>query len=210
MSITARAGILTAVSAAVLAMACSEGQRSAPTAPTAHPEAPGAATGPPAQPGAQGAGSERRLYQVRLSAEANSRAVGVMLLEVANGYLTAKVQAAGLEPGQHIPQHIHLNPTCNPGGGILFNLDAGLTVAGEGPGVGAAFPVANQAGVVDYEARRSLADLRTAANTYLGAGAGTVDELLTFLALEDRNGHMHVAFGPPFPAVTCGEVVRVH
>jgi hypothetical protein len=191
-------------------MACSEGQRPAPVAPSPAVASPGGANGPAAQPGDRGAGAERRLYQVRLSAEPNSRAVGVMLLEIADGYLTAKVQAAGLEPGAHIPQHIHLNPTCSPGGGILFNLDAGLTVRGEGAGTGTAFPVANRAGVVNYEARRSLADLLTAANTYLGAGAGTVDELLEFLALEDRNGHMHVAFGPPFPAVTCGEVDRLH
>jgi hypothetical protein len=133
-----------------------------------------------------------------------------MLLEIANGYLSARVHAAGLEPGQHIPQHIHLNPTCSPGGGILFNLDARLTVAGEGPGVGAAYPMANHAGVVNYEAHRALADLLVAANTYLGAGATTVDDLLAFLDLDDRNGHMHVAFGPPFPAVTCGEVDRIN
>lgn len=209
MSITVRAGVV-AAAAAVLAMACSEGQQPVAVAPSSVVASPGGAIGPAAQPGERGAGSERRLYQVRLSAEPDSRAVGVMLLEIADGYLTAKVQAAGLEPGQHIPQHIHVNPTCSPGGGILFNLDAGLTVAGEGPGVGAAFPVANRAGVINYEARRALADLLVAANTHLGAGAGTVDELLAFLALEERNGHMHVAFGPPFPAVTCGEVERLH
>lgn len=210
MSKTVRVGLAAAVSAAVVAMACSEGHQPVPVAPSAQVDAQGGASGPAAQHGSRGAGAERRLYQVRLSAEGDSRAVGVMLLEIANGYLTAKVQAAGLDPGQHIPQHIHLNPTCNPGGGILINLDAGLTVAGEGPGVGAAYPLANRGGVVNYEARRALADLRVAANTHLGAAAGTIDDLLEFLDLENRNGHMHVAFGPPFPAVTCGEVDRVH
>jgi hypothetical protein len=57
------------------------------------------------------------LFQVRLRPEGDSRAVGVMLFEIVGGYFTARVHAAGLEPLQRIPQHIHLNPTCNPGGG---------------------------------------------------------------------------------------------
>ena len=34
-----------------------------------------------------------------------------------------------------------------------------------------------------------------------------MDELLAWLDLERRNAHMHVAFGPPFPAVNCGQLV---
>jgi hypothetical protein len=37
-----------------------------------------------------------------------------------------------------------------------------------------------------------------------------VADLLAFLDLEDRNAHMHVAFGPPFPAVNCGEIERIN
>jgi hypothetical protein len=114
--------------------------------------------------------------------------------------------AAGLEPLQHIPQHIHLNPTCDPGGGILINLDANLTVPGEAPGVGTAYPTANAGGVVKYHASRSLGDLLQAVNTFLGAGLTSVEAMLTWLDLENRNAHMHVAFGPPFPAVNCGEI----
>jgi hypothetical protein len=150
------------------------------------------------------------LFQVRLRPEGDSRAEGVMLFEIVGGYFTARVHAAGLEPLQRIPQHIHLNPTCNPGGGILINLDENLTVAGEGPGVGPAYPLANAGGVVDYEARRTLSDLLNAANTFLGTNLVTVADLLAWLDLEDRNGHMHVAFGPPFPAVNCGEIERLN
>jgi Cu/Zn superoxide dismutase len=155
-----------------------------------------------------GGGSDRQLYQVRLGAEPGYQSHGIMKIVIDDGYITATVHAAGLMPGHHIPQHIHLNPTCNPGGGILLNLDAGLTVPGEGAGTGTAYPLANQGGVINYEAQRSLTDLLAAVNTYQGANLATVDELLAWLNLEERNGHMHVAMGPPFPAVSCGEVER--
>jgi hypothetical protein len=168
---------------------------------------------PPAfnmKPGDPGDASGRQLYQIRLGAEGEYRSQGVMLIEIVGGYLTATVHASGLMPDHHIPQHIHLNPTCNPGGGILVNLDANLTVAGEGAGVGNAYPMSNQAGVVNYYAQRSLTDLLAAVNSYQGANLTSVDALLSWLNLEARNGHMHVAIGPPFPAVNCGEVERLN
>lgn len=149
-------------------------------------------------------------YQVRLAPEGNSTANGIMRFEIADGNFHARVQAVGVEPGQRIPQHIHLNPTCNPGGGILINLDQNLTVAGEGPGVGAAYPLADASGYLNYEASRPIADLITAVNTYFPtANVQGVEGLLAFLNLENRNGHLHVAFGPPYPAVTCGVIDRV-
>jgi len=171
------------------------------------------ATGSPSftvKPGDPGDASDRQLYQVRLGAEPGSRSNGIMQIEIVGGHITATVHAAGLTPDMHIPQHIHLNPTCNPGGGILLNLDANLTVAGEGPGVGTAYPLSNQAGVINYYASRSLTDLLAAVNTFQGANLSSVDDLLGWMNLEERNGHMHVAVGPPFPAVNCGEVKRLN
>jgi hypothetical protein len=162
-----------------------------------------------AKPGEPGSASDRILYQVRLGALSDSRSHGVILIEIVGGHLTVSARAAGLEPLQHIPQHIHLNPTCDPGGGILINLDANLTVSGEGLGVGTAYPTANAGGVVNYYASRSLGDLLQAVNTFLGAGLTSVEALLTWLDLENRNAHMH-AFGPPFPAVNCGEIERLN
>jgi hypothetical protein len=196
-------------SASALILGCTEQQSPSPLT-SSGPLAPAEVNAPAGKPGEPGAASERMLFQVRLGAEGDSRAVGVMLFEVVGGYFTARVHATGLEPLQRIPQHIHLNPTCNPGGGILINLDENLTVAGEGPGVGAAYPLANEAGVVNYQASRPLTELLSAVNTFSGAGLSTVADLLAWLDLEDRNGHMHVAFGPPFPAVNCGEVVRLN
>ncbi len=194
---------LTLAWAALLTAACTEQQ----TAPLAPGDAVSAFQGKPGEPGAA---AERLFFKAKLAPEGDSRAVGIVLLEIVGGYLTARVHAAGLEPLQHIPQHIHLNPTCNPGGGILINLDENLTVAREGPGVGAAYPVANRAGVVKYEASRPLSELLVAVNTYFGAGLETVEQLIAWLDLENRNAHMHVAFGPPFPAVNCGEIERIN
>lgn len=166
----------------------------------------------PTDPGMsmRSAASERMFYKVKLAPQGDSRAVGVLLLEVVGGNLTARVHAAGLEPLQRVPQHIHVNPTCANGGGILINLDENLAVAGEAPGVGAAYPMSNQGGVVNYEASRPLSEILAAVNLYSGAGLTTVDELLAWLDLENRNAHMHVSHGPPFPAVNCGEVERMN
>ena len=162
-----------------------------------------------AKPGGPGAASDRILYQARLGVLGDFRSRGVMLIEIVGGFLTVSVHAAGLEPSRHIPQHIHVNPTCNPGGGILLNLDAQLTVPNEGPGVGTAYPVANAAGVVKYYASRPLGDLLEAVNTHQGAGLGSIEALLVWLNLDDRNAHMHIP-DPPFTPVNCGEIERLN
>jgi hypothetical protein len=157
-------------------------------------------------PGEPGAARDRLFYRVQLDPLGESRARGMVFVEVVGGYLRVRTHGVGVAAGEHIPQHIHRNAGCDNGGGVLINLDAGLTVAGEGPGVGAAYPVANEGGVLNYEATRSLADLRAAVNTWYAQTLTTDAELLAFLDLENRNVHMHVAFGPPFPAVNCGEL----
>ena len=208
MQIVSKRLIITLAWAAFTTVGCSEDRQSAPVAPNVpSTAAEGASVGRPDNPGAA---SDRMLFQVRLRPLGDSRATGVMLFEIVDGYFTARVHAAGLTPGEHIPQHIHLNPTCNPGGNILINLDERLTVAGEGPGVGETYPIANAGGVITYEARRSLEDLLEAVNTHQNLSLQTVAELIAWLDLEDRNGHMHVAFGPPFPAVNCGEMERIN
>lgn len=162
------------------------------------------------KPGEPGAASDRMLYQVRLDALPGTRSQGMVHIEVVGGYLAVTVHANGLDPSRRIPQHIHLNPTCDPGGGILINLDDRLTVAGEAPGVGDAFPMSSHAGVVKYHANRPLTELLAAVNTHAGAQLASVDELLDWFDLENRNAHMHVSHGPPFPAVNCGEVRRLN
>lgn len=154
--------------------------------------------------------SALRFYKANVRPTGEIRAEGVAFIDVVGGDLRVRVHATGLEPGEHIPQHIHANRDCDPGGSVLLNLDAGLTVPGEGPGTGGAYPAASLAGVVDFEAARPLDDLRFALVTRGGPALADTDDLLEYLDLEDRNVHMHVAFGPPFPAVACGGVEQIH
>lgn len=162
-------------------------------------------------PGAPGSASDRLFYRAQLGPAGDFGARGMLFIEVAGGELRVRVHANGLEPGEPIPQHIHVNAGCNPGGAALVNLDAGLTVPpNEAHPVETDFPVASEDGVVKYEATRSLASLRAAFNTYAGTSFATDADLLEFLDLENRNAHMHVAFGPPFPAVNCGAIDRVN
>ena len=165
---------------------------------------PAAAAAARSMPGEPGDARDRLFYKVNLQPVGEFGAVGVALVDVVGGVLRVRIHATHIATGANIPQHIHQNPGCNPGGAVLINLDAGLTVPGESPAFGGAFPTANQAGVMNYEATRSLADLRAALNTYVGTTLADDAELLAWLDLEDRNIHMHLPVGPPFPAVTCG------
>jgi hypothetical protein len=199
-----------------LALGCAGSVMLGCTEPDRNPVAPADQPAPTVvKPGGPGAASDRTLYQVRLAALGDFRARGVVLIEVVGGHLTVTVHAAGLVPGENIPQHIHVNPTCNPGGGVLINLDENLTVGAppglppEAPGIGDAYPTANDGGVVKYYASRPLSELLQAVNTHFNLTLGSVDELLTWLDLENRNAHMHIP-EPPFTPVNCGEVERLN
>ena len=159
---------------------------------------------------ARGGASDRMFYQARMEPLGESRARGVVLVDVTGGVLRVRVHAVGVEKGEIIPQHIHVNSGCAAGGGVLINLDRSLTVPPESPSTGPEFPRASAAGIVNYEASRPLGELRAAVNTAKGLTLATDEALLEWLDLENRNVHMHVAFGPPFPAVNCGALDRVN
>lgn len=162
-------------------------------------------------PGDPGDARDRLFFKVNLRPFGeDSRSVGVALVDVVGGVLRVRIHATGIATGANIPQHIHQNVGCNPGGPIMINLDQGLTVPGESSNFGPAFPMANQAGVMNYEATRTLVDLRTAFNTYVGTSLTDDAELLAFLNLSERNIHMHLPVGPPFPAVTCGAMDEIN
>ena len=161
-------------------------------------------------PAGRAPSGERSLHKATLLPLGDSRAAGTAEIDLTGGHLRVRIHATGIEPSENIPQHIHRNPGCDPGGPVLVNLDARLSVPGEAQGVGSSYPVANRAGVLHYEASRPLDDLRSALNTWGGVTLDDTAELLDFLDLEDRSVHMHVAVGPPFPAMTCGGVDRIH
>lgn len=162
-------------------------------------------------PGDPGAASGRQFFMVKLDPLAESGSRGMVHIDVVGGYLRVRIHSNGVEPGEHIPQHIHANSGCAVPGDPVINLDAGLTLTNaESPPVGGAFPVASGDGVINYEASRSLADLRAAWNSAKGTSLQTDAELLAQLDLANRNVHEHVAFGPPFPAVNCGPIDQVN
>jgi hypothetical protein len=181
----------------LLASGCDDGMVAPQAAATSKQPALARA---PYQPGSA---SSRMLYQARLAPMNGSKDHGIVKIEIAGGYLVVSVHAEGLDPLQHIPQHIHVNPTCADGGSVLVSLNAHLTVLNEAPPIGDDFPVANRAGVVNYSASRSLTDLLAAANAYLGGNLSSVDELVDWLDLGNRNVHMHASTAPYTP-MTCG------
>jgi hypothetical protein len=193
----------------VIAMACTSLVVAGCAEPVSTPVVPSDLT--PAftrKPGGPGAAAHRILYKVRLGDLSGSRSHGVIRIEIVGGYLAVTVHAVGLDPNQNIPQHIHELATCQLGGPALINLDDKLTVRNEAPGVGAAYPRSNGTGVVKYYAQRPLTELLAAANTYVGANVSTVEELLEWLNLDERNAHMH-GFAPPFTPMNCGELERI-
>ena len=199
-----------------LVLACAGSALLGCTEPDSDPVAPSSRpTATVVKPGGPGAASGRMLYQVRLAALGDFRSRGVVLIEIVGGYLTVTVHAAGHAPGAAIPQHIHVNPTCEDGGGVLINLDADLTVGAppggipERPSTQGPFPVSNDGGVVKYHAIRPLSELLQAVNTHFNLTLGSVDELLTWLNLEERNVHMHIP-SAPFTPVNCGGVERLN
>jgi hypothetical protein len=106
------------------------------------------------------------------------------------------ISATGLDPGASVPQHVHIEPTCEPAGGILINLDETLTVGGEGPPSEAAYPQADGLGDLEYEASRSLQELESALQAHHGMG-------IEQLELGNRNVNLHA---PDLPPLACGEL----
>jgi len=186
----------------LLAAGCDDGV----TAPRALPDQGPDLAKVPYEPGAA---SSRALYQVQLSPMGGTTNHGTVKIEIAGGYLVVSAHAEGLDPLQHIPEHIHVNPTCDNGGTVLISLNAHLSVLNEAPPVGPDFPIANDAGVLNYQASRSLSSLRLAVNANFGTNLASDEDLIAWLDLENRNVHMH-ASAAPFTPMTCGSVERVN
>ncbi|HET7604045.1 MAG TPA: hypothetical protein VFK36_13560 [Gemmatimonadales bacterium] len=152
-----------------------------------------------------GSASSRTLYQAQLGPVNGTRDHGTVKIEIAGGYLVVSVHGEGLDPLRHIPQHIHANATCENPGLPVINLDANLSLPSESPTTGDNFPVANAGGSVSYQASRSLSSLLPAINSAHQLALGSVDELVEWLDLGNRNVHMH-ASDAPFTPMTCGTV----
>jgi len=191
------AGLLSVILVALLGAACESNPN-----PLAH-EAGAVIAGEAmqSQHGQRAAQADRQFYLSRIEPVGDTRVRGTAQFEIVGEWFTAKVRVTGVEPNERIPQHIHLNPFCTPAGGILINLDWNLTVGGEGPPAGEAYPRANRAGVVQYEARRPLVDLDAALQEHRGI-------TLAELELAERNVNFHDPV--TLAAVGCGEIDRIN
>lgn len=114
-------------------------------------------------------GADQEMYEARLEAVDGSGVTGTATVTVENEELTVTVAATGFDPNVRVPQHIHINSSCDNAGGILLNLDDALSAPNDGEPRGDAYPETDDQGNLQFEATRSIGELRTA---MVGEGAG--------------------------------------
>lgn len=155
-----------------------------------------------------GSQMDQEMYEARIEGVEGSDATGTATLTVENDELQVTVAMTGLDPNTRVPQHIHVNSSCDNTGGIYLNLDDELSTPEDGAAAGDAYPEIDDQGAVRYEASRSLDELRAAlseadtaqsdtarANTR-GQGAAEFD-------LGNRVVKLH---GPDMQPIACGEL----
>lgn len=145
-------------------------------------------------PGDQSDWQAGEVYEARLEAVDGSGASGVATVTVQDDELQVTIAATGLDPETRYPVHIHMNASCDDAGGILLNLDDGLTVAGEGEPRGDSYAQTDDQGHLEYEASRSMDDLRAAMQEHGAEQADSLD-------LANRVVNLH---SPEMQPVACG------
>lgn len=155
------------------------------------------------------------IYEATIEGVNGQDITGRATVTVRDDELQVVVAATGLEPDTRVPQHIHVNATCDDAGGILLNLDDGLTGPNEGEPRGDAYPETDSDGRLEYEASRSLEDLRTAVQqdaqqaTADTAQAGQQPEGTTSRAAQMDLGNRVVNIhGPDMQPIACGALER--
>lgn len=148
------------------------------------------------------------MYTAQLEALAESGVEGTATFTIENDEVVVTVAATGLEPNTRVPQHIHLNATCEDAGGIALNLDDALSLPNDGEPRGDAYPQSDDQGNLQYEARRSVGELRTAlAGT--GAEAAPSDTEAawdTGASGLDLTGYVVNLHGADMSAIACGPI----
>lgn len=107
-------------------------------------------------------GADQEMYEARLEAVDGSGVTGTATLTIEDEELTVTVAATGFDPDVRVPQHIHMNSSCDDAGGILLNLDDDLSAPNDGEPRGDAYPETDDQGSLRFEATRSIGELRTA------------------------------------------------
>jgi hypothetical protein len=116
-----------------------------------------------------------QVYEADLEEVGGSGVTGTATLAAGEGMVQVRIVAHGLRPEQRVPQHVHMNATCDPAGGILLNLDNDLSYPNEAAPRGDHYPAADGDGVLDFSASRSFEDLRHAAREYQGTEPEQLD-----------------------------------
>lgn len=119
-------------------------------------------------------GADQEMYEARLEAVDGSGVTGTATLTIEDEELTVTVAATGFDPNVRVPQHIHMNSSCDDAGGILLNFDDDLSAPNDGEPRGDAYPETNDEGSLRFEATRSISDLSSALGDE-GAGADNAD-----------------------------------
>lgn len=139
---------------------------------------------------------QQEIYEARLEERNGSGVTGTATLTMEGDELQVTIAATGLDPDTRVPQHIHMNASCDDAGGILLNLDDDLSAAGESEPSGDAYPEADDEGRLTYEASRSADDMRTAMGDQAAAGEDALD-------LTNRVVNLH---GEDMQPIACGEI----
>ncbi len=139
----------------------------------------------------------REVYEASLESLGESGVTGTATITVGEELLVT-VSATGLEPETRYPMHIHMNASCDDAGGILLNLDDGLTAPNEGEARGDAYAETDEDGRLEYEVSRSFEELRSALQEHGSTPADHLD-------LANRVVNVH---GPQMQAVACGPIDR--
>jgi Cu/Zn superoxide dismutase len=135
-----------------------------------------------------------RVFQAQLQAVEGSGVTGTATVALDDDRIEVRIQARGFQPGQRVPQHVHMNSSCDQPGGILLNLDNDLSHPNEAPPRGDHYPTADGDGTLDYVVSRSLDDLREAARQFEGQDVAQFD-------LAQRVVNLHAE---DMSAIACG------
>lgn len=141
---------------------------------------------------------ERQLYEARLEEVGGSGVSGSATLTIDGHRLQATVVASGLDPDVRVPQHVHMNASCDAAGGILLSLDDQLSVADEAGPRGGRYPQADGDGELEHEVSRPLDDLESALLERGGPGLADLD-------LGNRVVALH---GADMQSIACGSLDR--
>jgi hypothetical protein len=146
------------------------------------------------------AGAERGapIFEAELRGLEDPAIHGTVRLELGADTFTARVDIVGLDPDAAVTQHVYSWWDCTTIGRIVINLDTLLTVPGEGPPQGEAYPRAGADGRLAFQVSRPTEELAGAILEYRAMLFEELDLGNRTVFLRDE-GHRPVA---------CGEIRR--